>query len=90
MIQHLHKEVRLTSEDVIIVHSSTPALVFFTNDENYSLYLEDKDFDYFGEESKHFPFRIRAPRPGKWHLVIETIPPGQAAQIHLQIEKSEN
>lgn len=87
MTQHLHKKLKLTMNDMVVVNSSAPVLVFFTNEKNYSLYLEDQDFDYFGEESESFPFRLRPPMPGEWHLVIETIPPGQSAQIHLQIEQ---
>jgi hypothetical protein len=72
---HLHKTLDLDGRDVVQVTVNTAAYVYLMDDENYALYLDDQEFEYYGGRIDRSPHRTRAPFAGIWHLVIEQVDP---------------
>ena len=70
---HLHKTLDLATTDVLQVTVNTTAYVYLMDEENYALYKEDQEFEYYGQEVGRAPYTTRAPFAGLWHLVIEQV-----------------
>ena len=71
LIEHLHYEFRVNSNNVIEVNLDSEANVMLMDDTNYSKYCEDRRFSYIGGFVTGTPYRIRPPRFGRWHVVID-------------------
>ena len=87
MPQHLHHYLTLTDSDIVKVALQGKAYVMLMDDENYRYYNEDADYDYYGQLVKRSPCLMRAPFPGRWHLVIEQADPAGDVMAHVQIIK---
>jgi hypothetical protein len=84
---HLHKALNVNTKDIISVKLSGPAFVMLMDDNNYNLYCNDLEYEYYGREVKQrSPYRLRAPVAGRWHLVIEQSDPAQSVDVAVQIE----
>jgi hypothetical protein len=84
-MNHLHKYLSLTDYDMLKIHLTSPANVMLMDDENYSLYNDGEEFDYYGKIVKHSPFALLPPHAGDWHLVIEQVDSGQDLAVNVQI-----
>ena len=85
MTQHLHQYLSLQKTDKVQVNLKGQANVMIMNDENYLLYRNGDDFDYFGMLAKRSPCILGVPGAGHWHLVIEQANPTQDIMAHVQI-----
>lgn len=84
-MNHLHKYLSLNRNDMLKIHLSSPAHVMLLDDENYTLYKDEKEYDFYGKLAKRSPFAIKAPYAGSWHLVIEQADSRQDLSVNVQI-----
>ena len=71
-MDYLHKEFDLADGDVIeVTLAGNAANVLLLDEGNFQNYRQGKPYDYFGGYVRTSPYRIKAPRPGHWHLVID-------------------
>ena len=70
-MEHLHQELDLGPNDVVEVTLDHPANVILLDPANYLAYQQKQPYRYYGGHATQTPFRIRAPRAGKWHLVVD-------------------
>ncbi|HWE35252.1 MAG TPA: DUF1883 domain-containing protein [Isosphaeraceae bacterium] len=68
---HLHQEFDAGPEDVIEVTLDNSANVQLLDEANYQNYVNGRAFRYHGGFAEMTPFRLRPPRQGHWHLVID-------------------
>jgi hypothetical protein len=83
--RHLHRYLELNGHDSIMLHFNSPAYVYLMDDTNYRLYLDEKEYEYYGDLVQKTPFRVRAPGAGRWHLVIEQKNPAHTLSVTVQI-----
>lgn len=67
----LHTELDLKADDVIEVTLDHPANVQLLDPHNYERYRNRQTYRYHGGYVTEPTFRIRAPRTGRWHLVVD-------------------
>ncbi|MBN2736220.1 MAG: DUF1883 domain-containing protein [Spirochaetales bacterium] len=84
-MQHLHKLMRLTTRDVVEVNLRAPAYVFLMDEDNYQLYLDDAEFEYYGGLVRNSQIQLRAPFLDQWHLVIEQENKADDLQVSIRI-----
>ena len=84
-MNHLHKYLSLSEGDTLKIHLSNPAHVMLLDDNNYSLYKDEEEYDFYGKLAKQSPCMIRAPYAGSWHLVIEQENSRQDLSVNVQI-----
>lgn len=70
-MNYLHYEFNLAAGDVVEVTLDKQANVRLLDDANYALYRTGATHHYFGGLAKERDVRIRAPRAGHWHLVVD-------------------
>lgn len=85
--KHLHKAIELTTSDELKIGLTAPAHVYLLDDDNYSLYLDEQEFEYYGDTVHQSPYRLRAPQSGVWHLVIEQADPADSLNVAVEIVK---
>lgn len=70
-MEYLHKEFDLAEGDAVeVTLAGNAANVLLLDPSNFENYREGKHYDSFGGYARTSPFRIQAPRPGRWHLVV--------------------
>lgn len=67
----LHKDLALSKDDVVEVILDHAANVQLMDDPNYTHYRAGRQYKYFGGYVTQSPFRLSAPFPGRWHLVVD-------------------
>ncbi len=68
----LHQEMEVGPDDLIEIVMEGWANLLLLDPENYEHYRNNRPFRYAkGGYVKHSPFRLRAPRQGTWHVVID-------------------
>ena len=67
----LHQELDLKPGDVVEVTLDHPANVQLLDPSNFLAYRQRQPYRYVGGYATRSPFRVEAPHPGKWHLVID-------------------
>ena len=87
MKNHLHKHLNLAPNDIIGIFADGDAFVFLADDENYSNYLNDMNYDYYGSEVTESPFYMAAPWPGEWHIVVEQADPADSIDVRIEVQK---
>jgi Domain of unknown function (DUF1883) len=71
-VEYLHKELDLSEGDVVEVNlAGYAANVMLLDSENFQNYQQGRPYHYFGGYARTSPFRIEAPQPGRWHLVVD-------------------
>ena len=71
-MEYLHKEFDLGEGDVVeVTLDGNAANVLLLDAENFQNYKQGKRYHYYGGYARTSPFRIQAPRPGQWHLVVD-------------------
>ena len=88
-MRHLHKLLDLSAGDAVQVSVTASAHVYLLDEANYVLYMDDEDFEYYGDTVRGSPYRLPAPRPGIWHLVIEQVDPAADLAAAVQIVSRE-
>jgi hypothetical protein len=71
MLEHLHQEFTIDSDDIIEVMSDTQANVMLLSDTDYSNYKAGRSYRYYGGFFTHFPARLYPPHFGHWHVVLD-------------------
>lgn len=67
----LHTELQLGPNDTVIVTLDKQANVRLLDDLNFHSYKNGRQHTYYGGLAKESPVRLRPPRSGRWHLVID-------------------
>ena len=67
----LHYELSLGSDEVVEVSLDRQANVRLLDGPNYEHYKRGRRHNYHGGLVTQSPFRVVAPHPGHWHLVID-------------------
>jgi hypothetical protein len=71
-MEYLHKTLDLAEGDVVeVTLAGNAANVFLMDESAFQQYREGKPYEYYGGYARNSPFRIQAPRPGRWHLVVD-------------------
>jgi len=70
-MNYLHYEVNVGSGGVVEVTLDKQANVRLLDSSNYSKYKRGEKHQYYGGLQVRSPARIRPPRPGHWHVVID-------------------
>jgi len=67
----LRYDLDLGPSDVVEVELDKEANVRLLDGINFAKYRRGERHTYYGGLAKVSPFRLSAPRPGHWHLVID-------------------
>lgn len=78
-MDYLHKVLDLHEGDVVEVTLNAPANVMLLDPSNFSKYKDHAFYRYHGGYVKKSPFRVPAPHPGEWHLVVNLAGPGRVS-----------
>jgi hypothetical protein len=71
-MEHLHRVFDLgEGQAVEVTLVGNAANVLLLDESNYQSYVEGKPYNYHGGYTRVTPFRVEAPRPGRWHLVVD-------------------
>jgi len=71
LMNYLHYDLQLGSNDIVEVTLDKQANVRLLDDGNYSRYKRGERHSYYGGLAKTSPIRLAAPRAGHWNLVID-------------------
>jgi len=67
----LHTEFQGGSDHVVIVTLDHQANVMLLDDTGFSAYRSARRFHYYGGWSSESLVRLRPPRHGRWHVVVD-------------------
>lgn len=67
----LHSEFRGSSDKVAVVTLDHQANVMLLDATNFSAYRRGARFKYYGGWNTNSPVKLRPPRQGHWHVVID-------------------
>lgn len=70
-MDYLQQELNLKAGDVVEVTLDHAANVQLMDPSDFFAYQQRRPFRYHGGYATHSPFRIVAPGPGKWYLVVD-------------------
>jgi hypothetical protein len=71
-MEYLHREFDLTQDDLVeVILAGNAANVLLMDADNFQNYLQGKPYKYHGGYARTSPFRIEAPKAGRWHLVVD-------------------
>ena len=71
-MQYLHKEFDLAEGDVVeVTLAGNAANVMLLDAANFQNYRQGNAYSYHGGYARTSPYRIPAPGPGRWHLVVD-------------------
>ncbi len=67
----LHSRLHLNSGETVEVTLDKQANVKLMDDQNFRSYKRGERHGFYGGLAVRSPLRVRAPRAGTWHLVID-------------------
>jgi hypothetical protein len=70
-MNYLHYDLQIAEGQAVEVTLDKQANVRLLDEYNFSKYKRGERHQYFGGLNKTSPARLKPPRPGKWHLVID-------------------
>lgn len=71
-MEYLHIEFDLAEGDIVeVTLAGNAANVLLLDNASFQNYLQGKPYNYYGGYARTSPYRIQAPRPGHWHLVVD-------------------
>lgn len=70
-MEHLNYEFDAEEGDVVEVSLDRAANVILVDAANYEIYKKGGKFQYRGGYATESPFRVKVPRRGRWHVVID-------------------
>ena len=80
----LHYEIEAAVNETIEVSLTSAANVQLMDGDNFALYQSGHPFHYFGGYAKTSPFLLKAPRSGRWHIVVDL--GGYAGQVRAGVK----
>lgn len=84
-ITHLHKSLHFEEHEILKVTLDGTACVYLLEHPNYHLFMQNRDYDYYGKEVDTSPFFMKPPHPGYWELVIFPTVPGSQLSAQVSI-----
>jgi hypothetical protein len=84
-MNHLHTYLYLENNGFLEVSLDSPGNVYLMTDAAYKNYLASQEFEYYGGAVKTGKKMIKAPKEGKWHLVIDNSNTNESLNVALQI-----
>lgn len=84
-MKFLHYELQLGADDLIRVQLDKQANVRLMDPPNFLLYRNGRGHRYYGGLAIKTPFLIRAPRSGRWHLVVDRGSCGGTVRIAVSV-----
>ena len=69
-MEFLHQEIDLQAGDEVEITLNSKANVMLLDPDNFSHYENGISYHYFGGYAEKTPVLLPAPRPGKWHVVV--------------------
>jgi hypothetical protein len=70
-MKFLHYEFDLTTSDAVRVTLDKQANVRLLDGSNFQKYRNGQSHEYYGGLAERSPVILRAPRSGRWHVVID-------------------
>lgn len=71
-MEYLHREFDLAAGDFVeVTLAGNAANVLLLDEANFQKYRQGQPYSSYGGYARTSPFRIQAPRPGRWHLVVD-------------------
>ncbi len=67
----LHYEFDLGTDDCVEVTLDKQANVRLVDGSNFASYKAGREHRFYGGLARKTPITLQAPRPGRWHLVID-------------------
>ena len=67
----LHAEFQGGERHLAVVSLTGPANVMLLDDVSFAAYVEGRPFRYHGGWASGSPVRLRPPRYGTWHVVVD-------------------
>lgn len=67
----LHSTVQVDRGQAVVVELDHAANVKVLDDQNFARYRRGAEHRYLGGHATRSPVRIRPPRPGRWHVVVD-------------------
>lgn len=86
-MKYLHYSLQLELDDLVKVSLDKQANVRLLDCHNYHLYRRGKKHNYYGGIAIRTPYLIRAPRAGRWHLVVDRGGCGGAVRVAVNISQ---
>lgn len=80
----LHYEIEADKSDTIEVSLTGAANVQLMDGDNFAFYQSGRPFHYFGGYARTSPFVLKAPRAGRWHIVVDL--GGYAGQVRAGVK----
>ena len=87
-VTHLHKSLEFSDDEILRVVLNAPAYVYLLERASYHLFMQDRNYDYYGKEVQSSPFLMKPPHPGSWELVIFPTIPGTELTAEVSIQPS--
>jgi hypothetical protein len=81
----LHHAFTGGPEKIVQVDLTGPANVLLMDRSNFDAYRRGSSFNYFGGEARRTRVRLRPPRLGNWHVVIDTGGSGRSVRASCTI-----
>lgn len=78
-MNYLHYDLDLGADDAVEVELDKQANVRLLDEANFMLYKSGSPHRYYGGLAERSPLQLKAPRAGRWHLVIDL--GGYAGQV---------
>ena len=70
-MSHLHWEVDLNANNIVIVTLASQANVKVMDNDNYNKYMTGQRHTFYGGGAKVSPVRVKPPHSGHWHVVVD-------------------
>ena len=70
-MEFLHTEFRGGPERMVLVTLDRQANVMLLDDVSFDAYRTGRGFRYYGGWASRSPVRLRTPRNGDWHVVVD-------------------
>lgn len=70
-MNYLHQRVSLADGEVVEVGLNGPANVQLLDPDNFAAYQAGRPFRYYGGHITESTYRVTAPHPGEWHVVVD-------------------
>lgn len=87
-MNYLHYELDLGSDELVEVDLDKQANVRLMDEPNFTLYKRGQRHRYFGGLATQSPLHLKAPHPGRWHLVVDL--GGFAGQVKAAVKTLKN
>ncbi len=70
-MEHINHAFDADEGDIVEVTLDRAANVLLMDESNYELYNRSGHYRYRGGYATESPVRLKVPRPGRWHVVVD-------------------